>query len=219
MTETIICPPGYVLAGDLFGDWDEFGPAWRFLLYANLLALIPLGIAALLVWLPYQFYAALGAPLALLQSPDWPGWAYWVFGAVVIAASMLAHEGLHGVGLRLCGYRARFGFAGGYLYATAAPGQYLTRRAYLIMTLLPLTALTTTGIFALLALPAALGQIVLLALLLNAAASIGDLAVAGRTRRWPGEALFAAFGGIKVFLPEGCAGVQVNAHSLAGEAD
>jgi hypothetical protein len=219
MTESIICPPGYVLAGDLFGDWDEFGPAWRFLLYANLLALIPLGIAALLVWLPYQLYAALGAPLALFSAPDWPGWAYWVFGALVIASSMIAHEGLHGVGLRLCGYRARFGFTGGYLYATATPGQYLTRRAYLIMTLLPLTALTAAGILALLVLPAALGQIVLLALLLNAAASIGDLAVAGRTRRWTTEALFAAFGGIKVFLPEGYAGAQANARSWAGEAD
>jgi hypothetical protein len=219
MTEKIICPPGYVPAGDLFSDWDEFGPAWRFLLYANLLALIPLGVAALLVWLPYQFYAALGAPLALFHAPDWPNWGYWVFGGLIIAASMLAHEGLHGVGLWLCGYRARFGFSGGYLYATAAPGQYLTRRAYLIMTLLPLAALTVVGILALLALPAALGQILLLALLLNAAASIGDLAVAGRTRRWPSEALFAAFGGIKVFLPQGYAGVQANAHPLTGEAD
>ena len=60
--------------------------------------------------------------------------------------------------------------------------------------------MTFTGIVLLLLLPASLGQIILITVLLNAAACIGDLAVSDRARRWPSDALFAADStGIKVF--------------------
>ncbi|NWG16390.1 MAG: DUF3267 domain-containing protein [Chloroflexi bacterium] len=195
-------PPGYGFAADLFGDLESASP-WRFLLLANLLALIPLGAAALLLWLPYQMYAALGAPLALFPAPDWPPWGFWLFGAGALAGSIAAHEGLHGAALLLMGRRPRFGYAAGYLYASVRPGQFLTRRAYLVMVLSPLAIISLVGGLTLPFLSASLGQIVVLALLLNAAASIGDLAVAQRLLRWPPDALFAEAGGIHVYTRQG----------------
>jgi hypothetical protein len=197
-------PSGYVCRGDLFADLSAaYNTYWRLLVAANLLALIPLGIAILVLWLPYQFYAALGTPLALFASPDWPQLVYWALGVVVIAGSLVAHEGLHGVALKLAGHRPIFGFSEGYPYATVQQGEFLTRRHYLIMALSPLTVMTICGSILLLLLPANVGQIILIALLLNAAASLGDLAVADRVRRWPADTLFAADNeGIKVFVPE-----------------
>jgi hypothetical protein len=98
------------------------------------------------------------------------------------------------------GYHAKFSFNSGYFYATT--DGYLTRRHYVIMVLTPITVMTLGGALMLLFLPVSIGQIVLIALLLNAAASIGDLAVAQRALRQPSDALFADRGGIKVFLPE-----------------
>jgi hypothetical protein len=71
-----------------------------------------------------------------------------------------------------------------------------------MMALTPLTVMTICGSILLVLLPTNPGQIVLIVLLLNAAASLGDLAVADRVRRWPADALFAADDqGIKVFTP------------------
>ena len=190
-------PQGYHLARDLFADFDA-APLWRWLLLGNLWALLPLLAAVLILWLPYQFYAALGAPLALLPAPAWSRLAFWAVGALIIAGSIVLHEGLHALALIVRGYRARLRYDSGYFYATT--DSFLTRRDYLIMVLAPITVMTLGGIFLLLVLPVSLGQIVLIALLLNATASIGDLVVAERTRRQPADALFADRGGIKVFL-------------------
>ena len=76
-------PQGYQLSGDLFGDFDSM-PPWRWLLIGNLWALIPLAVAVLILWLPYQFYAALGAPLALFPDPQWSTLAFWGLGALII---------------------------------------------------------------------------------------------------------------------------------------
>ncbi|MFN8452984.1 MAG: metalloprotease family protein, partial [Anaerolineae bacterium] len=167
----------------------------------NLWALLPLAAAVIVLWLPYQLYAALGAPLALFGDPAWSSLANWLFGALVVAGSIVLHEGLHGLALVALGYRARLRFASGYFFATT--DGFLTRRDYLIMVLTPLLAMTLGGGLVLLFLPVSLGQTTLIALLLNAAASVGDLAVADRARRQPAAALFADRGSIKVFLPEG----------------
>jgi hypothetical protein len=165
-----------------------------------LLALVPLGIAILALWLPYQFYSALGAPLALFDDPVWPQWGFWLLGAVFAGVSLLLHEGLHGLALVLQGHRPRFGFRSGYPYASIQPGEFLTRRQYVLMALTPLISMTLIGSLLLVLVPAGIGQMLLLTLLLNAAASLGDLAVADRARRWPAHALFAADdSGIKVF--------------------
>ena len=71
---TPVPPAGYVYRGRLFEQifqtYEEFGGR-RLLLCANLLALIPLGAGILLLWLPYQVYLWLGAPLAVFADPAW----------------------------------------------------------------------------------------------------------------------------------------------------
>jgi len=200
-TNELLPPHSYVCQGDLFADLDSaYSSHLHLIVAANLLALVPLGIAVLLIWLPYQFYVALGTPLALFGDPDWPRWAFWLLGLGIIGGSLLLHEGLHGLALILQGHRPKFGYESGYPYAAIQPGEFLTRRQYLAMALTPLTAMTLLGMALLVLLPASIGQIILITLLLNAAASIGDLAVADRARRWPASALFAADNeGIKVF--------------------
>lgn len=190
-------PVGYVGHGDLFGDFDGI-PEWRWLLYANLLALIPLGVAVLLLWLPYQFYIAFGAPLALAE-PGWSSFLTVIVGIMIVVASVMLHEGLHGLALRLLGYRPKLIYARGFLLATVSG--FITRRDYLIMILTPITVISLGGVVLLLWLPVSLGQWLLVALLLNAAASIGDLAVASRVRRFSASTLFADRDGIKVFVP------------------
>jgi len=190
-------PKGYHLSTDLFSDVETV-PQWRWLLIANLWALIPLAVAVLILWLPYQLYAALGTPLALFPDPDWYRVTYWAVGVLIAALSIALHEGLHALALIALGYRARLRAANSYFYATS--DGFLTRRDYLITVLTPITMMTLGGGLILLFLPAALGQIVLAALLLNAAGSIGDLAVAERARQQPDDALFADRGGIKVFV-------------------
>lgn len=192
-------PRGYQLSGDLFADFDSL-PPWRWLLIGNLWALLPLLGAVLVLWLPYQFYAVLGTPLALLSDPGWPQPAYWALGTLVIAGSVVLHEELHALALVAQGYPAKLRFASGYFYATTSG--FITRQHYMVMVLTPLTVMTLGGSLLLVLLPVQLGQIVLIALLLNAAASIGDLAVAERARRQPADALFADRNGIKVFVRE-----------------
>jgi hypothetical protein len=197
-----LCPPGYRLHADLFGDFDGASP-WAFLIWGNLLALLPLGVLALLLWLPYQLYAALGTPLALFPDPGWSGVIPWLAGGVIVLASMLLHEGLHALALRLLGFHPRLAYESGFLFAAVRPGEYLTRRAYTIMVLTPLLSMTVGGGALLLWLPASVGQLVLVALLLNGAASIGDLMVALRVRQQPHDALFASdAGGIRVYVRE-----------------
>lgn len=196
-------PAGYNHQGDLFADLAQtYRSGLHLIVVANLLALIPLLVVTLLLWLPYQLYAALGAPLALAADPQWPQPAYWLLGIVIVGGSLFVHEGLHGAALLLQGHRPKFGYESGYPYAAIQPGEFLTRRQYLMMALTPLTVMTVGGGAALL-LPVSIGQIVLITVLLNAAASIGDLAVASQARRWPPETLFAADErGIQVFTPE-----------------
>ena len=193
---TPVLPCGYVNCGELFEDLEHLS-GWRWLLFANLLALIPLGAAILLLWLPYQFYAAAGAPFALSE-PSWQPWVTGLIGILIIVGSVLLHEVLHGLALRLLGYHPRLLYSRGFLLASV-PG-FITRRDYLIMILTPVTIMSLGGALFLLWLPLSLGQWWIAALLLNAAASIGDLAVASRVFRFPPSALFADRDGIRVFL-------------------
>lgn len=193
-------PPDPTRAEPLFPDLDGVG--WRWLIWANLAALIPLGCAVIAIWLPYQIYVALGAPLAA-RSPNVSGWVVAVVGAVVVIGSFALHEGLHAGALRLLGYRARIRWAGGYFFATTGQGELIDRRDYLIMALTPLVVMTGGSIAALIVVPVIWGQLVVIALLLNAAASIGDLAVAARVRACPPGSVFLDGGaqGILVIRP------------------
>lgn len=114
---------------------------------------------------------------------------------------MLLHEWLHGLALQSFGHKPRYALHKFYLVATIQKGSFLTRREYLLMTLTPLVTMTLVGSVLLLFLPPTIGQLLLMALLLNTAASIGDIMVAWRVFRAPPDARFSDDHGIQLFLP------------------
>ena len=203
MASTTPTPPrGYIHQRPLFADWDALDryPQWLVLIFANFIALLPLGGGVLLLWLPYQFYSFNGTPLALLPAWTLPlGWKI-ILGLLIFLGSMLLHEWLHGLALQLYGHKPSYAFHKLYLVATIAKGTYLTRHQYLIMTLTPLLSMTVVGGGLLLILPPVIGQLLLIALLLNTAASIGDLMVAFRVYNAPKAALFSDDHGIQMFI-------------------
>ena len=111
-------------------------------------------------------------------------------GVLLVTVVMLVvHEGLHGLVFWLT-TREPPKFAFKWYYASASPGEwYLPRRPFMIATLLPLVAITLTG---LLLLPFAVAQWRLLLILLivfNASGAAGDLLVALRLAKLPPETL------------------------------
>lgn len=200
MTQSI--PPNYTYHAELFAGvrqgYEEKG-GWYMLVWANFLALLPLGVGIFILWLPYQIYLFLGTPWSLFPDPSWTISVKLLVGASVIIASIFIHEWLHGLALQLMGYRPRYFIRNFVPHAGIQPEELLSRNHFLIMTLTPLVVLTLLGSIALLLLPPTLGQLLLITLLLNFAASVGDLFVAYHVRRWPPEALFADGG--KIFLP------------------
>ena len=96
-------PSGYAYRGDLFEDIRQKfeGEMWRLLLRANFVALIPLAICVVFLWIPYRFYVLIGAPLALFSDQAWPAGILIAVGLVGIVASVALHELLHAVALKL----------------------------------------------------------------------------------------------------------------------
>lgn len=186
---------------DLFPIDDQEGTTWRWIFGGSLLALIPLALAVLLCWLPYQIYAVIGAPFAA-PSPPLPEPLWWLIGGIVLLLSLPLHELIHAAVLCLHGHRPRIGWSFGYLYATLTPGDTLVRRTYLRMCLAPFLIMTLTGGALLPYLPSPCAHITLTVILLNAAASVGDLYVARQLLRWPPHAHFADTGRIIVLLPD-----------------
>lgn len=196
-------PSGYVHHRPLFADWDALDryPQWLVLIWANFIALLPLAAGVLLLWLPYQVYSYSGAPLALRPAWTLPlGWKI-AAGIIIFVGSMLLHEWLHGLALQVFGHKPSYAFHKFYLVATIQKGSYLTRRHYLFMTLTPIVMMTLFGGALLLILPPAIGQLLLIALLLNTAASVGDIMVAWRVFQAPSAALFSDDQGIQLFVP------------------
>ncbi len=200
---TPIPPLNYAYRGHLFDDihekFDE--KKWRLLLWANLMALVPLATGIIFLWMPYQIYRLFGTPLALFPNPSWSWTVSIVVGTAIILGSMVLHEFLHGLALILTGHKPRFLFRMGVPFTGICQGDYLPRNHFIIVTLTPLVVMTLVGSVGLVLLPPAIGQIVLIALLLNLAASIGDILIARRLLRWPPQALFADDMGIRVFTP------------------
>jgi hypothetical protein len=199
-----LTPDGYVLHGHLFGHLQqkmERMGVWRQMLWMNLLALIPLAGGLLILWLPYQFYLARGTRLALFADPSLSPVALIVTGSILLLSSIILHELIHGIVLHLAGHPPRFFIRLGVPHAAVPQGHFLTRQQYLFMALAPVVFMTSAGGLFLLILPASLGKLLLITLLLNAAASVGDLYVAQRVRLVPSTALFAAGKGIEVFVP------------------
>ncbi len=202
-TYTPTAPQGYFYHTYLFEDWEvrEKYPFWVLLVLANFIALIPLVAGILLLWFPYQYYLHIGAPFAQFSAFELSLTGKVVVGGLIIFGSMLLHEWLHGVALQFFRHRPHYAFNKFYLLATIEKGDYLTRQEYLWMTLTPLFLMTVGGGLLLLILPPVVGHLVLIALLLNTAASLGDLMVAIRVYRMPPQAVFTDDKGIQVFLP------------------
>jgi hypothetical protein len=178
------------------------GSSWNFFIWANLLALLPLSAGIFLLYFPYHFYIK---PIAYQRftDPDWSLQMILTVGAIVVVASMLFHEYLHGFALLAGGHVPRYSVKQGVPHAGTAPDVFLTRNHFLFMALTPFFAMTFLGGFLLFLLPPLLGQIWLVALLLNCAASVGDLYIANLLRQFPASTLFADQNGIAIFLPTG----------------
>lgn len=102
---------------------------------------------------------------------------------------IVLHEGVHGA----CFYaftktRPVFAFKGLYAYA-AMPGWYFPRPQYLVASLSPLLILTILGFLLIAIIPPAWIPAVLLVMTLNAAGSVGDMAVAAWLIRAPAGCL------------------------------
>ena len=194
-------PAGYLYHGRLFDDLERAvpKPQWVMFIWANLLALLPLSAGIVLLWVPYQVYLLSGTPWSLLPDPHWSTAVSLLVGAVILITSMVVHELLHGLALQLLGHKPRLLIQRGYLTASIGKGQFLNRQHYLIMSLTPPLTMTSLGGVSLVILPPTIGRLLLIALLLNTAASIGDLMVAVRVYRQPPSTLFADDRGIRVF--------------------
>jgi hypothetical protein len=197
-------PDGYQYDSQLFenmGRRIEEMSLWRQILAGNLAALAPLAAAILLLWLPYQFYLIWGAPLARFANPSWPTGTLVGLAILILLLSVIIHELLHGLVIVAVGHRPRFLIRYGFPLAGIEAGDFLNRRQYVVVALTPVLLMSFVGGVALLLLPPLLGKLVLPVLLVNAAASVGDLFIADRVRRAPPAALFAAADDILVFVP------------------
>lgn len=196
-------PQGYSYHTPLIDDWESKYnyPFWVLILLANFLALAPLAFGILFLWFPYQFYKMLSAAYAVYPELTLSLPILIELGILIIGGSMFLHEWLHGIALAILGYKPRYAFHKYYLLANIEVGSFLTRPHYLIMSLTPIVVMTVVGALLLPFFPPAIGNIVLVAMLLNLAASIGDLMVAMQVYKAPKDALFADDHGIQVFLP------------------
>jgi hypothetical protein len=200
--KTLTPPNGYVHHGPLFSRLPSRSQNYaKRVLLGNFLAIIPLGMGIVGLWLPYQVYIALGLPLAFTPELSWPITIKLLESLLVFVASVFLHEELHAIALRLTGHKPRLSFKRGFLYATISEGDFLTRREYLFMTLIPVVVLTLAGVLALLILPKSAGEVLLVILLLNLAASTGDFQVAIWVASKSPGSLFADDGQIQVFVP------------------
>lgn len=193
-------PTGFVHHQKLFKQINLSG--WKLFVFANLLALLPFGFGLLALWVPYQLYLAAGAPWAWLPTTTLTLWQSLLFGGLFFVGSMLLHEWLHGFAMSLLGHRPIYYFRHLVLYAGLQPGDYLTRNHYLIMTLTPLVLMSLSGFVVLFILPPAFGKLLLIVLLLNTAASLGDLMVAYNVYKAPKTAVFNDNHGIQMYLPK-----------------
>ncbi|KAA3654361.1 MAG: DUF3267 domain-containing protein [Chloroflexi bacterium] len=198
--QTPTAPSGFVYFKPLYEQRLEM-PEWMQFLLANLIALLPFSLGLLLLWVPYQLYLAMGTPFALMPDLQLAPFTSIVSGILIFIASMLLHEWLHGLALQAMGYKPVYYFKIGVLFAGLQKGDYLSRVHYLIMTLTPLVVMSVTGFGVLLLLPPVYGRLLLIALLLNTAASLGDLFVAVGVYRAPKTAVFTDDNGIQVFVP------------------
>ncbi|HSG16768.1 MAG TPA: metalloprotease family protein [Anaerolineae bacterium] len=153
----------------------------------NALLLNLVGLALLFVfgWLFVQLAAAIRPEISatgffdVIQNLEL---LYLVVGLFVV---LVVHELLHGLLFWIyTGERPEFGFRVVYAYASA-PGWYLPRNQFIVAGLAPIVGLTLVGLVLLPLITQALVAELLALMAFNAAASVGDLVVAGWLLRKP----------------------------------
>jgi len=122
----------------------------------------------------------------------------------VTLVMILAHEGVHGFFFWLLTHqRPLFGFRGYYAFASA-PGWYIPRNDYLVVSLAPFILISLIGLDLLAILPYALIPSLLLLISMNAAGAIGDLMVSIWLLKKPATCLIQDYGDkVNFYLPEG----------------
>ncbi|MGW8317966.1 MAG: metalloprotease family protein [Candidatus Promineifilaceae bacterium] len=163
-------PPGYAAAGQI-----DLGRA-RAALAVNLIGLASLfafGWFFVQVGRAVRPEAVSGNTFALLSQ------ANILALLLALIATLLLHELIHGLGFWLLSKsRPKFGVHLLYAYA-AAPDWYLPRNPFIIVGLAPFLTITLLGLLALPVISVNGVPVLLAAITLNAAGSMGDLIVAG----------------------------------------
>ena len=169
-----VLPEGYQAVGTL----DLSRGKWTF---------IAMQVAALVLFFCFAWlFVSLAIVLSRIGDPERSGLVglaglsaaqmLWEFLAALVLMILL-HEGVHGLFFWLfTGERPRFGFVGAYAYA-AAPDWYIPRNRYLLVGLAPLVVLSAVGTLLMPFASAPVLFLVLVVVVLNAAGSVGDLAM------------------------------------------
>lgn len=153
---------------------------WRMLLVLNLVGFVLLFPAG---WLFLRAFTWL-RPGEALPGISLEISGFWqVLGAVgwfvlVYTVLVFLHEAVHGLFFWLITHsRPAFGFKGVYAYAYA-PGWYIPRNPYLVVSLAPLVVLSVLGVALFMVVPADWLLFMLALLTLNVGGAAGDLYVA-----------------------------------------
>jgi hypothetical protein len=128
------------------------------------------------IWLRPDLAQALHAGVVIML-PD------LLFLLLGVALSIVLHELVHGAFFWLFSHtRPRFGFRGGYAYASA-PGWFFPRRQYLVIGLAPLVILSVVGMILVAFVPLEALAMLLVAMIVNASGSVGDLWIVSKVIR------------------------------------
>lgn len=171
----------------------------RTLLWMNIIGTVLFVVALAAVLAGLIVYDSQGAPLVVDGLPDaLPLWAYFV----MMAATLILHELLHGLAMLAFGKRPRFGAKLTRLVLYTTSDAYFTHAQYLLVTLTPLLGIALLGLPLMLIFPRGLAIWVGIMVAMNTASSIGDLWVAAVVASFPPEAVFHdEEDGMSAFLP------------------
>jgi len=174
MQATQQLPPDYLEQASLDVSRDK--KAMLLLNLAGLLLLIPFG------WLFATLFAVIRPNVATISLAFSGLGSFLLVGVqmlLVVLGVVLCHELVHGLFFWwYTGSRFHFGLGMGYAYA-AAPDWYLPRHQHRVVGLAPLVLISLLGLTLLPFLPTAVLPYLFVALLFNAAGSVGDLAMVG----------------------------------------
>jgi hypothetical protein len=151
--------------------------------------------------------AFFGLAITLGRLPfDSEGGVLWDITLLLgVLLTFILHELTHGLAMRICGARTRYGILLKplILYATS-PGYAFRHNAYVVITLAPLIGLSGLAILGMV-IEAGTSWVALFALCatINTCGAIGDLWFTKMLLRYPGSAYIVdEQGGFRVFLPK-----------------